>query len=193
MSIVEEIKQFFANFPKYARQPFAVTNEQEYQKAEEWAEHVRSLFIRQLVIFLLVALLECVGLFAVVPIRFALKLLLVPFAILAMIWLAVGTTVILLYKKEIFDLDSMVRWGKAGYDVGKQFETTHVTVTHEFGNQYRVNSHTENKGCLFAIIALGVRCMIFAPYCMIMGLPLTYKKYKDTRANMEAYRANPAA
>ncbi len=189
MSFVEEIKSFFANFPKYASQPFEVKDEDQYMEANKWIKHVNKLLRKQLIIQLLIALIISIISFGFLPIHPILKLMICLFYILVFAWSAVGTATLKLYKKELFNIKSMIAWGKAGYDMGEQIKTTHVTVNHEYGNTYRVSSYTEDKGCLFAVIALFIRYMIFAPYCLFKGLPLTLNKYRKTMENMQAYRS----
>ena len=189
MTIVEEIKCFFVNFPKYASQPFEVKEENEYLIAKQWIKHVNKLVRRQLVKYLFLALIISIIAFCLAPIHPFLKVIISLGYVLVFCWGAIGTAIIKLYKKEIFDVKSMIAWSKAGYAIGKQIETTHINVRHEFGNTYSVKSYTENKGCLFAMIALCIRYMIFAPYCMFKGLPLTFRKYKKTLENIKAYQS----
>lgn len=189
MTIIEEIKQFFANFPKYASQPFQVEEESQYLVANQWIKHVNKLLRRQLVIYLILALIISVSSVCFAPIHPFLKVIASLGYTLVFCWCAIGTAIIKLYRKELFDVKSMIAWGKAGYNVGKQIQTTHVNIKHEFGNTYSVKSYKENKGCLFAIIALFIRYMIFAPYCMFKGLPLTFRKYKKTLENIKAYQS----
>ena len=189
MNFVEEIKHFFANFPKYASQPFEVKEESEYLIAQQWIKHVNKLVRKQLIMYLFLALIISVIFICFASIHPLLKAIISLGYTLIFCWCAIGTAIIKLYKKEIFDVKSMIAWSKAGYNIGKQIETTHVNVKHEFGNTYSVKSYTENKGCLFAIIALFIRYMIFAPYCMFKGLPLTFRKYRKTLENIKAYQS----
>lgn len=189
MNLVEELKTFFANFPKYASQPLEVNDEEEYLIAKKWTKRVKKLVRNQLFKYLLLAFVIAIVTGFATPINPFLKLVLCLFYTLVFCWCAVGTAVLKLYKKEIFNVKSMLAWGMAGYNIGKDIETTHITVNHEYGNTYSVKSYTEDKGCLFAIIALCIRYMLVAPYCLFKGLPLTFKKYTKTIENMKAYKS----
>ena len=192
MTFVEDTKQFFANFSKYASQPIEVKDESECLIAKEWIKRVNKLVRKQLIKYLFLALVISVICFYIDSIPTALKVIMSVFYILLFSWCAIGTAVVKLYKKEFFNAKSMLAWGKAGYDIGKQIETTHVNIRHEFANTYSVRSYKENKGCLFGIIAMFIRFSIFAPYCVFKGLPLTVRKYKKTLENIKAYQSAPA-
>lgn len=79
---------------------------------------------------------------------------------------------------------------KYGYQIGETVKTTKVDVSHEFGNTYKVSSHTEEKGLLFACIAMAGIMIAWAGYCIYKGTFLTFKKIKNTKLKLEEYKSN---
>ena len=72
-------------------------------------------------------------------------LLSIPIGLVLGQWSFWGVATFLLNIREILNIKKMIELGKIGYDVGKEFKETHINVTHEFGNQYKVTAHTEDK------------------------------------------------
>ena len=93
-------------------------------------------------------------------------------------WSFWGVATFILNAREIFNIKKMVELGQIGYTIGKEIKETHVKVTHEFGNQYKVTSHTENKGCLFAFVAVFIRFIGWMYFSVIVGAVLTLKKLR---------------
>lgn len=96
-----------------------------------------------------------------------------------------GYAMLILYAPQIFK--SVIKFGSTGYHIGEKIETTSVKVTHEFGNSYRVSSSTENKGCLFAVIAGMIRFFVWAFFCVYIAPFLTLKKLIKTINSIKGY------
>ncbi len=96
-----------------------------------------------------------------------------------------GYATMIIYFPKIFK--SILNSAKNGYNVGKNIETTHVQLTHEYANTYRVSSYTQNKGCLFAFINGIVTFVIWQFFCVYIGPFLTFKKIYESKKNIEAY------
>lgn len=79
--------------------------------------------------------------------------------------------------------------GKSGYGVGEKIETTHIQVTHEFANNYRVTAYKENKGCLFAVIAGVAKLMVWLFFCVYVGPFITFKRIFKSVKNLKSYKA----
>ena len=105
-------------------------------------------------------------------------------------WSFLGVATFILNIREIFNIKKMVELSKIGYTVGKEIKETHINVTHEFGNQYKVTAHTENKGCLFAFIAIFIRFLGWMYFSVIVGAFLTVKKLIQTIRNIKDYQKN---
>ena len=112
----------------------------------------------------------------------------IPLGIILGQWSFWGVATIILNFREIFDIKKMIETGKIGYTVGKEFKETHINVTHEFGNQYKVTSHTENKGCLFAFVAVFIRFLAWMYFSVIIGAFLTLKKLIQSLRNIKEYK-----
>lgn len=109
---------------------------------------------------------------------------LIPFLLLLTNW---GYATLIMYLPQVFK--SVVKSGVSGYKVGEKIETTHVEVTHDFGNHYRVSSYTENQGCFFAYMAGLIRFLVWAFFCVYIGPFVIYKKYKASKENLQNYKA----
>lgn len=83
---------------------------------------------------------------------------------------------------------AVIKSGMQGYEVGEKIETTNYEVTHEFGNTYRVSAHTENKGCLFAMIAGVARLMVWLFFCVYVAPFLTFRKLWRSVQNLKKYQ-----
>ena len=105
-------------------------------------------------------------------------------------WSFWGVATFILNIREILNIRKMIEMGKLGYNIGKEFKETYVNVTHEFGNKYKVTSHTENKGCLFAIIAIFMRFIFWMSFSVFVGAFLTVKKLIHTSHNIKDYQKN---
>ncbi len=99
-----------------------------------------------------------------------------------------GVASIALCFKAVFK--SAVKAGKSGYTVGEQFRTTHIQTTHEYGNHYKVSAHTENKGCLFALIAGVLNFALWFTFCVYVAPFFTFGKFKRSVRNIKLYEAN---
>ncbi len=98
-----------------------------------------------------------------------------------------GFASMFLYFKQMIKV--IFNAGKIGYTVGSQIKTTHVDVTHEYSNTYKVSSHTTNKGILFTIIAVFVGYMCYGYFCILIAPFLTCKKIISTVKNLQKYKA----
>ena len=102
-------------------------------------------------------------------------------------FIALGHATMKLYSDDV--KKSVLKSGVEGYGIGKNIETTHVEVSHEYGNTYSVSSYTENKGCLFALLAGGGRYLLWVIYCAYAGPFVTVKKIKASQENVKKYEA----
>ena len=91
----------------------------------------------------------------------------------------------ILYLPKI--VKSVFKFGKAGYDIGKNFETKNVTVS-QYGNTVTVSSYTENEGCLWAFILGALRFLLWGIFCVYVGPILTLKKYLESIRNLKRYK-----
>ena len=172
------IKQFFDTCS--VAEP--IENERDYRRVKKWTKKIRRLYTA----FAIVALAEMFCLSGIVrlfeiPVIFTYTV--VPFTLILTNF---GYATLIVYLPRI--VKGIVKSGRVGYDVGKNIETTHVSVSHEFGNTYKVSSYTDNKGCLFAVIGGTAKLLVWLFFCVYIGPFLTFKKYKKSMENLKQYK-----
>lgn len=180
-NLTQAIKAMIQSFFDSCSKPREINNEIDYRTSKRWVKKMRTLYI----VFTVFAVIESI-IFILIPnesdLPDILSKIIFPPALLLTNW---GFATMINYLPEI--IKSVSEAGKAGYEVGETVETTHVEVTHEYGNNYRVSAHTENKGCLFAFIAGMIKFMIWSIFCVYVGPFLTFKKIAGTVNNMKNY------
>lgn len=77
---------------------------------------------------------------------------------------------------------------RKGNKIGEQIQTQHVQVRHEFGDTYRVNTYTENKGCFVAMIFFWLNFIVFGTLGIYVCPFLTFAKIKRTTDNLNNYK-----
>lgn len=175
------IKNYFKElFVKYST-PKEIETARDYRYVKKWVQKMCVLYAA----FTALAVLEWILVLAFMPPAFIFRIIgyvLAPPFLLLLNW---GGATLITYLPEV--LKSVGKAGKTGYEVGEQFETTHIEVTHEYGNQYRVSSRTENKGCLFAIFGGMLQYLVWCFFCVYIGPFLTFKKIKKSIENLKQY------
>lgn len=159
-----------------------INNPEDYYRVKRWVKKVRKLYI----IFTIFALIE-IPIFLSIPswlenLPFLITLLL-PFLLILTNW---GYATLIIYLPHI--VKSLLASLKVGYNIGEKIETTHVHVTHKFGNTYNISTHTENKGLIFAYIAAVVRFLTWAFFSVYIGPFLTMKKLRNSIKNIKSYK-----
>ena len=109
--------------------------------------------------------------------------ILIPPYVLLTSW---GYATLITYFPDI--IKSVFKAGKTGFEAGEKIETTHIRVTYEYGNNYKVSSTTENKGCLFGFLGVTIQFIIWAFFCVYIGPFLTFKKIIGSRKNLKQYK-----
>ena len=176
------IKKFLKYlFVKYST-PQEIKTARDYRYVKKWVKKISILYT----VFTIAALLEIPLVCLLLPLFEIPKILgyilITPYLLLTN-W---GYATLITYLPEI--IKSTFKAGKAGYEVGEQFETTHIQITHEYGNTYRVSSSTENKGCLFGYLAVMIQFLIWAFFCVYIGPFLTFKKITKSKENLKQYK-----
>ena len=77
--------------------------------------------------------------------------------------------------------------GAQGYRIGEQIQTRHIDVTHEYGNTYKVTSHTENQGCAVAMIQSFINLCVWCFLCVYVCPFLSFKKISDSKKNLRKF------
>lgn len=181
-NLIDIIKNFLKDlFVKYST-PQEIETVRDYRYVKKWVKKVSTLYI----VFTILALLGIPLVYLLLPlfdIPQILGFILIPPYLLLTNW---GYATLITYFPEI--VKSVFRAGKTGFEVGEKFETTHIQVTHEYGNNYRVSSTTDNKGCLFGFLGGMIRFIIWAFFCVYIGPFLTFKKIIKSKENLRQYK-----
>ena len=175
------IKNFFKNlFIRYST-PQEINTAQDYACVKKWVKKISTLYI----IFTVLTLVE-LPIFLSLPfadLPQAFNYIIMPPCLLLTNW---GYATLITYFPDI--TKGVFKAGKAGFEIGENFETTYVSVTHDYGNRYSVSSTTENKGCLFGFLAGMIQFMAWAVFCVYIGPFLTFKKLKRSKENLAQYK-----
>lgn len=179
-----KIKQYF----QIVSDAITIQSQEDYAKACAWLRKAAVVCGICTVLGILYGLVIGISGFFTGEIVFG--ILSIPIGFILGQWSFWGVATFILNIREIFNIKKMVELGKIGYTVGKEIKETHINVTHEFGNQYKVTAHTENKGCLFAFIAIFIRFFGWMYFSVIVGAFLTVKKLIKTICNIKEYKKN---
>ena len=181
------MKRILKNFLELAAQPDPINDISDYRRVDTWIKRTKKLYRNFLIAGAVFTIIGFILLFSSGMLNTPLFLLALPLLPFLIFFTACGYATLVLYFPTIFK--SIVKAGSAGYDIGKNIETTHVNVTHEFGNTYRVSSYTENKGCLFAYISGFAKFFLWMVFCVYIGPFVTYKKLRASLKKLAAYDA----
>lgn len=189
--LTEAIKTFLKNFIEDASKPEPINDISDYRKVKKWIKKVKKLYT----VFSIVAVI--VALIVTIVMKFVYDISVIPLFFVYVFFQALillscwGYATLIMYFPKV--IKSVFKSGSAGYKVGSQIETTHVNVTHEYGNTYRVSSYTENKGCLFAVIVGTARFFVWMVFCVYVGPFVTFKKVRASKKNLVEYQVNEQA
>ncbi len=183
--VVTVLKNLILSFCKDASKAEEINNSNDYKRVKSWVKRTYSLYR----IFTIISILLTPIVYALIS-AVSLEMGGFPFIIYLLIpfycvLVGFGFATIIIYFKKISK--TVVNAGKLGFNTGEKFETTHVNVTHEYGNTYSVSSYTENKGCLFAFIFAFAAYMIWGAFCLYVGPFLTFKKLRESKRKLAAY------
>ncbi len=160
----------------------------DYYKVKRWMKKVKKLYGFFTVVAILSLVLGVAG-FSVFKDLLGIDLpvaLLAPLAIPLSLLTNWGYASLILHFKAV--VKSVFKSASAAYQVGEKFETTHYQVRHEYGNTYSVSSTTDNKGCLFAGLAIMARFWLWAFFCVYIAPFLTYKKFQKSKEELKEFK-----
>ncbi len=177
------IKAFIKKFLKDGSTAEPIHDRSDYRRVKKWVKKVRRLYI-------VFPILEILMLLLTLPFAKDLEMPLFGYVILLPMSVLTGWgyATLILYLPQV--IKTVIRTGSMGFKVGENMETTHVNVTHEYGDTYKISSHTENKGCQFAFIAGILTFMIWVVFCVYIGPFITIKKIRDSLDNLKNYHTN---
>ena len=105
---------------------------------------------------------------------------------IVLVWMGWGFSSMLLNLKFIFK--SSLQASKKGFEAGSKIETQHINVTYEYGNTYRVNTYTENQGCVTAIFSGFFKLFFWLFGCVYIAPFLVFIKITKSINNLRNYR-----
>lgn len=163
----------------------------DYYRVKRWVKKVRVLYT----VFSILAVLTLIVIVGIVKAIIALMgeadasspllVLLYPLYLVMLLLADWGMATLILQFKQV--AKDVGKTASIGYQVGEQVQETHYEVTHEYGNHYRVRRHTEDKGCLFGMIAGVIRFLVWAFFCVYVGTFLTFRKYSAEKKALKQY------
>ncbi len=178
------IKTLIKNFFKVASEAEPINDLSDYRRVKNWIKKAIKLYI----IFSSVAVLMSfivlfISQYADMPVCFT-YIVLPP----VILWSCWGYATMIMYLPQV--IKTIRKTGSIGFNIGENIETTHVNVTHEYGNTYKVSSYTETKGCLFAIVGGVLGFFAWAIFCVYVGPFITFKKIRASSDNVKKYHRN---
>ncbi len=184
--MIETVKAFLAKFKQKFSAAEEINNDDDYDKVKKWVKKTTKTYKKATIIAVIISILIII-LFASSGMADGFLLLLIGIIFTAVeIVAAWGIATMKMHKKEV--RKSAWQFAKYGYLVGEQIQETHVDVSHEFGNTYKVTTRTENKGLLFAVISVSIILITWGAYCIYLGSFLTMKKIKLSKENLAEYK-----
>lgn len=163
-----------------SKTPEVINNKSDYTRIKGWKNRASFLYTAFSIAAVVIAIFNFSKLSGDLPLPLAYVVL--PAVAVFFAW---GLVTMLLNLKLL--IKSL--WGATvdGYRIGEQIQTTHVNVTHEYGNRYKVSTETENQGCAVAMICWFINLFIWSVLCVYVCPFLIFKKIKKTKANLLRY------
>ncbi len=191
--IKDTVKIFLEKFSENFLIAEKVDNNEDFQRIDNWVKKTKKSYKRHsiaAIIFTILctimiggALREELGTNTVISFFISIIFFAIYMVVFRLAFLGFAT--MKMHYKKVFK--SAWNAAKFGYQVGEKIQTTHIDVTHEFGNTYKVSSRTEDKGFLFAIICSFAIIISWGAYCIYKGTFLTMKKIKASEENLAKY------
>lgn len=176
--MIKAIKNIFMYFFRVYNSPHVVTNNEEALKAEKWLKKLNIFFA----VFSLLSMAFLFFSFSSIEGFSWQYLLIVPLGVI----MGSGYTCMALYFKPM--MKYIFTAAKVGYQAGAEIRTTHVNVSHEYGNNYKVTSHTEHKGFLVSLIFGFIAFYFWLVFCLWVAPFCTYIKARKAVKTLQAYR-----
>lgn len=170
-----------------------INNKSDYTRVKKWVKRATKLYVAFTIIAIIITVLFSNASSMLLDEFSTMDELSEGIAILAkivMLFVSLLTawgfaTMILNFKLMI---KSMWSSGLAGYRVGEQIQTNHVSVRHEYGSTYKVTTNTENEGCIVAMIYGFINLFVWAFLCVYVCPFLTFRKIGDSKRNLKNFK-----
>ncbi len=175
----------YQEFKKHCSIAEPIHNEEDYRRVKKWVVKVSILeIIFTVIAIIFIGVLISSLLFSESSEDKTVYFML-PLLPLFLFWICWGYATFFLYLPLIFK--RMLKYGTAGYEAGKQIKTTNVQVTHEYGDNYKVSSSTDDKGVFGALLSFFISGMVWCVISVGIGSFWTFKKFKNSIKNLRAY------
>lgn len=191
--IKNTVKIFLKQFGERFSVVEEIKNDEDYYRVKKWVKKTKKSYKKSTIVCTILATLLTVGFSILLNMNgfnsFGVALLGgLMFVLGSATFILVGwsRTTMKMHSKDV--AKSAWKAAKFGYQIGETIQTTHVNIKHEFENTYKVSSRTENKGLLFACIAMFCIMCAWGGYCTYKGTFLTFKKIKSTQISLDEYR-----
>ncbi len=181
--LLQKIKAFTKKCVNDDFEAKPIHDKSDYREVQQWVQSITKKYIAFPVGFLLFYFVFFSWAFLISDASVFTYILIIPALILAG-W---GMANMWIYRSRVFK--SVEKGGRAGYQAGEQIQTTHIDITHEYGNTYRATARTENKGCLFMVIGGMIKFLGWAFVCVYFIPFYTLKKLRDSIQNLKQYSA----
>lgn len=175
------IKSIFKHFYNTYALAEKIKNIEEFERQKRWLNRVKRLYKCATIIAVLATFFSAIF----IAKMFEINSIIVMFAMPLLVLTCWGYVSMALYFKPM--IKSIWNATKFGYKTGEKIKETHVNVSHEFGDTYKVSSYETDKGVLFAYIMSVVSFVCWVAFCIYVAPFLTYKKAKNTIKNLEQF------
>ena len=179
--MIKAIKNMFRYFLHVFSVPLVVNNNDEALKTEKWLKKTITLHI----VLTIITMIYVVFTFVVSGEEVGWYECLLMTPILGAFGGCAFSSMALYFKQMV---KFIFTGAKVGYTAGKEIKTTHVNISHEYGNNYSVSSYTDHKGLLMSVIMIFVAYMTYAMFCGFVAPFCTYNKARKTVKTLQEYR-----
>lgn len=155
-----------------------VENNSDYTRVKRWVNKATALYVVFTIFAIIITVVAIItGSFSgYIP-------FLIPFVSILASW---GFATIIMNFKLL--VKSMVSAGINGFQDGEQIQTNHVSVSHDYGNRYKVSTYTEHQGCAGAMIYGFINFFVWAFLCVYVCPFLTLKKIGNSKKNLKKFK-----
>ena len=155
---------------------------EDYRRVQKWVNKATKRYKKATILAVIESIIVLFVLGVSEPFLLFFAILFFPAAFLLGNW---GYATMRLHIRAI--ATTVLNAGRAGYSIGETFKTTHIEVRHEYANNYSISAYTEDKGCLFGLIAAGIRFVGWAAFCVYFGTFAVFKKLKTSIQNLNNF------
>ena len=169
--------------------PEPINNKSDYTRVKKWVKRSKSLYTAFSVISVVLTFIVFIAAVVILEKAAGISFNFITF-LAGIVYLLVSVltgwgfaSMILNFKLMV---GSVLGAAAAGNRAGEQIQTDHISVR-QYGNSYRVTKHTENEGCVMAMIYGFINLFVWAFLCVYVCPFLTFKKIERSRQNLHKF------